>query len=120
MSEKVGELTHVIVDGQDIDVLADFWSSVLGLQLAEATPPYQDLVPTAEGTPIISFQKVTGVKSGKNSVHLDVKVDSLDKAEARIRELGGNVLRRMNQDGYEWTIAADPEGNEFCLITTIE
>ena len=120
MSEKVGKLAHIIVDGHDTDVLANFWSSVLGLELAEPTPPYQDLLPESGGVPIISFQKVPEVKSGKNRVHLDVKVDDLDRAEARIRELGGNVLKRMNQDGFEWTIAADPEGNEFCLITTID
>ena len=120
MNEKVGRLTHIIIDGRDTDTLANFWSSVLGLELAEPTPPYQDLVPESGGAPIISFQKVSEVKSGKNRVHLDVKVDDLGVAEARIRKIGGNVLRRMNQDGFEWTIAADPEGNEFCHITTIE
>lgn len=120
MRERVGELTHIIVDGRDTAVLANFWSSVLGLELAEPTPPYQDLVPEVDGAPIISFQKVPEVKSGKNRVHLDVKVDDLDRAEEQIRKLGGNVLQRMNQNGFEWTIAADPEGNEFCLITTIE
>lgn len=119
--EKVGYISHIIIDCSDIRQVSHFWSEVLGQELAAPTPPYQDLVPR-DGDAIVSFQQVEDLKdpSVKNRVHVDVKVDSLGQAEDKIRKLGGSVLRHMKEGSFEWSVVADPEGNEFCLITSIE
>ncbi|HET6919531.1 MAG TPA: VOC family protein [Jiangellaceae bacterium] len=61
---------------------------------------------------------VTDVKGGKNRVHLDLNPghDDQDAEIERILALGA---RRVNigQTGDEsWTVLADHEGNEFCVV----
>jgi predicted enzyme related to lactoylglutathione lyase len=50
---------------------------------------------------------------------LDIRVDDVEVATARIEALGGR-RRRLDADfmeyGYCWRTMADPDGNEFCLI----
>jgi predicted enzyme related to lactoylglutathione lyase len=65
----------------------------------------------------VSFQRVPETKSVKNRLHLDVVVDDVDVAAARVLELGGSVeAAEVHEYGFRWRLAADPEGNEFCLI----
>ncbi len=67
----------------------------------------------------MSFQRVPEPKITKNRVHLDLVVDDVNAATARIESLGGR-RRRPGADfteyGFSWRTMADPEGNEFCLI----
>jgi hypothetical protein len=61
---------------------------------------------------------VTGVKAVKNRVHLDLTT-SADDREAEIERLLalGAVRVDIGQTGTEsWTVLADPEGNEFCVV----
>jgi predicted enzyme related to lactoylglutathione lyase len=58
-------------------------------------------------------------KTVKNRLDLDLAVDDVEAATARIEALGGRRLRPeadFNEYGYCWRTMADPEGNEFCLI----
>jgi hypothetical protein len=54
----------------------------------------------------------------KNRLHLDLQVEDVDEACARLERLGAR--RRDDDDfhehGYSWRRMADPDGNEFCLI----
>jgi hypothetical protein len=61
--------------------------------------------------PVIWVQPVPEPKTVKNRMHIDV-VGSTDE----LVDLGATVLRR--QDGeITWDVLADPEGNEFCVLT---
>lgn len=53
----------------------------------------------------------------KNRLHLDLHPESGRREEetARLAELGATVLRHVKEQGGEWTMMADPEGNEFCV-----
>ena len=80
-------------------------------------PAYVDLLPVP-GIPILRFQQVPEPKTVKNRVHLDVAVEDLEEACARVEELGG---RRISAEPfaeytYRWIAVADPEANEFCLV----
>jgi predicted enzyme related to lactoylglutathione lyase len=78
---------------------------------------YLGLVPTTPGAPVVSFQRVPEAKTVKNRLHLDVVVEDVEAAVTRVVELGGSVERAAYQEyGFSWRLAADPEGNEFCLI----
>ena len=57
-------------------------------------------------------------KTVKNRLHVDVAVDEVGSATARIQGLGGGRLpcEDFHEYGYHWRVMADPEGNEFCLI----
>ena len=65
----------------------------------------------------ILFQRVPEPKSGKNRLHLDVHSapGRRDDEVTRIELLGAGVVRHVKEQGGEWVIMTDPEGNEFCV-----
>ncbi len=63
------------------------------------------------------FQTAPESKTGKNRVHLDVRVGD-EKREAEVERLtarGATFLWRGQQGPHSWVTMADPEGNEFCV-----
>jgi hypothetical protein len=66
----------------------------------------------------ICFMPVTDPKTVKNRVHLDLTTSATDR-DKEIERLIALGARRVDigQTGNEsWTVLADPEGNEFCVI----
>jgi len=66
----------------------------------------------------ICFMPVTDVKTIKNRLHLDLSPDPGEQ-EAEIERILALGARRVDigQTGAEsWTVLADPEGNEFCVV----
>jgi hypothetical protein len=64
------------------------------------------------------FMPVREAKVVKNRLHLDLTTTPDDR-EAEIERLIALGARRANigQTGEEsWTVLADPEGNEFCVV----
>ena len=60
-----------------------------------------------------------GAKSAKNRIHLDVAPRQGDDplAEvARLRQSGARPAD-VGQGEVPWVVLADPEGNEFCVLT---
>jgi hypothetical protein len=56
--------------------------------------------------------------AAKNRVHLDLaSTSAVHQAElvARLRALGA-TLADVGQGDVPWTVLADPEGNEFCVL----
>jgi len=66
-----------------------------------------------DGTPRIFFQLVPESKTVKNRMHLDLRADDPARELQRLTGLGATVTERHER----WIQLADPEGNEFCLIT---
>jgi Glyoxalase-like domain len=66
----------------------------------------------------ICFMPVTDAKTTKNRLHLDLSPDPGEQ-EAEIERILALGARRVDigQTGAEsWTVLADPEGNEFCVV----
>ncbi|SFL42240.1 VOC family protein [Streptomyces pini] len=63
------------------------------------------------------FQRVPEPKTVKNRLHIDVHSGPGRREEtvARLEGLGAAVIRQVREPGGEWTVMADPEGNEFCV-----
>jgi hypothetical protein len=64
------------------------------------------------------FMPVADVKAVKNRVHLDLTSSAEDR-DSEIERLLALGARRVDvgQTGAEsWTVLADPEGNEFCVV----
>ncbi|MFF8830698.1 VOC family protein [Streptomyces sp. NPDC015131] len=78
--------------------------------------PYDEETGTGLGRRVL-FQRVPEAKSGKNRLHLDLHAGpGRREAEvARLEGLGASSLRHVKEPGGEWTVMADPEGNEFCV-----
>jgi predicted enzyme related to lactoylglutathione lyase len=117
--EGVGGLNAIAIDCADPLELAGFWAAVFGTEIESSIgegPHYVDLAPVP-GVPILRFQRVVEPKATKNRLHLDLSVDDLDGASARIEELGGRRIsgNALIEYGYIWIVMEDPAGNEFCI-----
>ena len=117
----IGRLGWIQIDCADPVRSATFWGAMLGQDIDRplGNPvQYLGLLPTSPGAVVVSFQRVPERKTVKNRLHLDIEVDDVDVAAARVVELGGTISPQEDFHEYEfhWRLAKDPEGNEFCLI----
>jgi len=107
----------LVLDCRDPGALAHFWSRALGYRQSDFEEPYLALMPPRPEFPELLLQRVAEPKEGKNRMHLDLLVDHLEKERDRLLSLGAAQLSgQMHEDGFNWYIMADPEGNEFCVI----
>ncbi len=111
-------LHHIVIDTHDLPGLARFWTEALGWRVLSERDG-EIVIGTDENAPAgICFMPVTGVKTVKNRVHLDLTTSAADR-DAEIERLLALGARRVDigQTGQEsWTVLADPEGNEFCVV----
>ncbi len=116
--DRVAGLNAIVIDCADPLELARFWAAVFGTGIESSVgdgPHYVDLLPVP-GVPILRFQRVLEPKPTKNRLHLDLDVDDMDEACARVEALGGRrISQPLTEYGYTWTVMQDPEGNEFCM-----
>ncbi len=64
--------------------LAQFWAQALGYHPAPSSGPYVVLVPGAQPGPDLVLQRVPEPKAGKNRMHLDLRVPTLEPELARL------------------------------------
>src|SRR5687767_6410122 len=106
----------VTVDCTDADALAAFWSALLDVPVRGHWHEFVGLASPAPGHPRMLFQQVQGPLPDKRTAHVDLHVDDLESATARVLELGGTVVQDQVHDETRWRVMADPEGNPFCLV----
>ncbi len=113
----VGQLRTVVVDCLDPEPLAEFWSTLLGAEVAYRGDEWISLRAAGTGHPRIAFQRVPEAKLGKNRLHLDVWVEDIEAATQVAVGLGATPLGRLVAESPEpFQVLADPAGNEFCLV----
>ena len=81
-------------------------------------PPDAD--PAQAGQLPLVFVPVPEPKTSKNRVHLDVASTSHEHKAALVARLEGLGARQIDigqPDDVSWVVMADPEGNEFCVLT---
>ncbi|MEV8099857.1 VOC family protein [Kitasatospora sp. NPDC085879] len=111
-------LHHVVVDAHDLPALARFWAEVLGWRILSERAGEFVIGPDEAATMGMCFMPVTDRKVVKNRLHLDLTTSAADR-EAEIERILRLGARRVDvgQSGNEsWTVLADPEGNEFCVV----
>ena len=103
------------IDCLDPPRLAEFWSIVLETPVGESMDDGRFVfLEGRDELPVICFQRVPEAKTGKNRMHMDLSVDDLAEATARIEQLGGSWTGREHAlENFTWRTMADPEGNEF-------
>jgi predicted enzyme related to lactoylglutathione lyase len=114
-----GPIAAVVVDCADPASLAGFWAAaggwqqaashadLLALRSAEASGPFLEFLPSKDG------------KQVKNRVHLDVAPfpgGEIGAEVTRLRGLGAEPAD-VGQGDQPWAVLADPEGNEFCVLS---
>jgi predicted enzyme related to lactoylglutathione lyase len=114
MTLSVDALT---IDCHDPKLLADFWCAALGYRLDEIDEEDAIIKPAAGPGWTMLFQIVPEEKAVKNRLHLDLRSSgSMASEVARLEQLGATVIRRVDEGGSFWTLMADPEGNELCVL----
>ena len=114
-NERVGALYAIVIDVNDLEKCAKFWSQVLGADILYQNERYLRLGQKGE-RPTLLLQKVPERHKDKNRVHIDLDVPDLDAAVSRVQDLGGHKLGQLSEYGVRWAVMADPDGNEFCLV----
>ena len=113
-------LTEIVIDCNDVRLVADFWSGVLGWAVQESERGELWMSATGDHTarPFLVFEPVTEKKTVKDRVHIDVNPSGCEQAEEleRLMALGATRVDVGQPDDVPWVVLADPEGNEFCLL----
>ena len=111
----------VTIDAEDPDVLAAFWCAALGWRQrvdedGDIWIEPDDDHPDAGTVRPLLIMRVSGLKAGKNRLHLDLVPDDQEREVERLESLGA-TRPDIGQSGNEsWVVLADPEGNEFCVL----
>ena len=110
----------IAIDCHDPRLLARFWSEALGYRVLEDDDPDEVLIvpPTPTPGPRFLFLKVPEGKIVKNRIHLDLRSADQEAEVERLIALGAEPVD-IGQGEVTWVVLADPEGNEFCILSDL-
>lgn len=131
MTSRLGEIN---LDCTDPEASARFWCAALGWVVVDHQTDHLEIAPAAVDrderraamrrgavpTSIV-LALVPEPKTTKNRLHLDLTpVDVTHEVEVtRLLALGATRVD-VGQAGDEpWTVLADPDGNEFCVLRSL-
>ena len=118
----VSSIIGVALDCRDPDELADFYVELLGLEKTISSGNWAG-IHTPQGI-ILAFQRVEEYvppvwpwQEGEQQqmLHLDLKVDDLEKAVEHATKCGAKKAEVQYYDSS--TVMFDPAGHPFCLST---
>jgi predicted enzyme related to lactoylglutathione lyase len=121
---EAGPVAALVVDALDPAGLARFWAEAIGWRVEgedETVPRLRH--PDGRG-PFLEFVPTREPHKVKNRVHLDIAPEAgEDHAAAvqRLIDLGASPVEigqsQAPPGDVTWVVLADPEGNEFCVLT---
>ena len=120
-----------VVDCRDITAQAHFWAGALGWVVGyqaedevALVPPHAvskgNQSPVEEQGPGLVFVPVPEGKTAKNRLHIDVAPRAGDDQSAEVQrlvDLGATRVDIGQDPTSTWVVLADPEGNEFCVLS---
>jgi len=110
----------VVVDSHDPKQLAEFWAQVLDWKIVYDAPDEVVVARDDDTYPGLIFVPVPESKAVKNRLHIDLAPDDRDEEVRRIEALGAKRVDVGQTPENTWVVLADPEGNEFCVLSTRE
>jgi hypothetical protein len=111
--ELPAERLHgLVVDSADAAAQAEWWAGVYDAEITHHKAGWST-VDKVTGMPILTmdFVEVPEPKTVKNRIHWNVTAAAIEP----LVDAGATVLRACD-DEVDWTVLADPEGNEFCVL----
>jgi hypothetical protein len=119
---RTGRLAAVVVDSLEPEKLADFWVEATGYRLR---PDDCDLIPADGIGPWLAFVQTRHPHLVKNRLHLDVAPfadDDQASEVGRLESLGARPIEvgqaESDPESVTWIVLADPENNEFCVLSS--
>ena len=115
----IGPVAAVVADCADPVSLARFWHEAAGWMVHEEGEAFASLRSPSGAGPYLEFLRVPGAKVVKNRIHLDVRPYPGGDQRAEVERLAehGAGPADVGQGEVPWVVLADPEGNEFCVLT---
>jgi catechol 2,3-dioxygenase-like lactoylglutathione lyase family enzyme len=109
----------VAINVIDADVVADFWCQVLGWKRIDEDEEGIAIGPEDGSWPTIDLLRVPDRKTVYNRLHFDLRADgsTFDEELERLLSLGATRADVGQPSDVSWVVLADPEGNEFCLLS---
>ncbi|PPH15311.1 glyoxalase [Rathayibacter sp. AY1D1] len=112
-------LEEIIVDCTDFRTLGHWWQEALGWDVVDEDEDGIELLAPSGRGPSLLFLDVPERKTVKNRLHLDFVPDDQEAEVARLVGLGA-TRSDVGQGEQSWAVLADPEGNEFCILSARE
>jgi len=115
-----GPVAAVVVDSADPAATAGFWQLAAGwVPSGEWTDGFAALRSPQGVGPYLEFLRVGDRKTVKSRVHPDVAPHKGEDRPADVQALkeAGAVPVDVGQGDVTWTVLADPQGNEFCVLS---
>ncbi|HZG93941.1 MAG TPA: VOC family protein [Mycobacteriales bacterium] len=108
----------ITIDSADTRAMADFWAAALGWQVEHPIDDDSEIAvePPSGQLPVLLFVRVPDEKAGKNRLHFDLNPPDQELEVARLIAMGASPVD-IGQGEQSWVVLADPEGNEFCVLT---
>ncbi|MET7860532.1 VOC family protein [Streptomyces sp. NPDC005318] len=107
----------LVVDAHDLPSQARFWCRVLDWKVLFEAEDEIVIGADKDAVPGITFVPVPEKKTLKNRLHIDLAPDDQTAEVGRIVGLGATRVDVGQQAGAGWAVLADPEGNEFCVLS---
>jgi predicted enzyme related to lactoylglutathione lyase len=114
-----GPVAAVVTDCADPVSLARFWREATDWIVHERGDALASLRSPFGVGPYLELLRIPGAKAVKNRIHLDVRPYPGDDQPAEVERLRDHGARPadVGQGEVPWVVLADPEGNEFCVLT---
>jgi hypothetical protein len=107
-----------VIDCANPAAVAAFWGQAFGWEPKQQGPFWwMSATGNPADSPVFVFLAVPEPRTVKNRMHFDVVVRDCEPAEEveRLEGLGATRVD-IGQGDVPWTVMADPEGNEFCVL----
>jgi hypothetical protein len=119
MAGMTSRIAVIAIDAVDPRLVAEFWTGALGWRIVEEDDGVLSLGPADSSWPTIDVVQVPERKGVKNRLHFDLRADgsTADEEVTRLLALGARPADVGQPADVSWTVLADPEGNEFCVLS---
>ncbi|MBM6545452.1 VOC family protein [Janibacter sp. YIM B02568] len=123
-----------VIDCHDIAAQARWWAETLDWQIVFEDDDEVAVIPRDMSEDVVEdlgtwmssrtglvFVPVAEGKSVKNRLHIDLAPHRTQDRDAEIAALEARGATRVDvgqSEDVTWTVLADPEGNEFCVLSS--
>ena len=115
-------ISHTTIHCEDAYALSEWWKAVIVYTGVAGDPNERGdeecmIIDPASGHRLLFIEVAD--RAAVSRTHLDLAPTDRPRDEeiTRVLALGARMMAdRRNADGTGWTVLADPEGNEFCIL----